>query len=101
MGGFDMVLQLTLTPDLEKRLQAEATRRGKREDETAVQLLEEKLPLADKTKAAVEWLLNWADEVDRMSDEEAAENEAILVAIDEDRLSDRKLFTKILASKPS
>ena len=98
-----MVLQLTLTPDLEKRLQAEATKRGKREDETAVQLLEErlpekKLPSMDKANAAADMLLRWADEIDQMSDEEAAENVAILAAIDENR-PHRKLFTKILAGK--
>lgn len=66
--------------------------------ETAVQLLEEKLPVSDKANAAADMFLRWADEMDQMSDEECAENRAILAAIDENR-PHRKLFTKILADE--
>src|SRR5258708_17723658 len=99
-GGLPMVLQLNLTPDLEERLRDEATKRGKSEDETAVQLLEEKLPVSEKAIAAADFFLKLADEIDQMSDEECAENEAILRAIDENR-PHRKLFTKILADEKS
>jgi hypothetical protein len=51
--------------------------------------------------AAIEMLEAWAKEDEAMSDEESAENEAILRAIDEDRLSDRNLFTDILNDKSS
>ncbi len=36
-----------------------------------------------------------------MSDDDSAANERILRAIDEDRLSDRKLFTDLLKGKKS
>jgi hypothetical protein len=94
-----MILQLIITPDLESRLRLEASRRGQREDETAIQLLDERLSAVDKANSAADWLLQLADEADRMSDEEAAENEAVLRAIDEDRLSDRKLFTDYLTDE--
>lgn len=93
-----MVLQLTITPDLEKRLRLEAAERGKSVDETAIQLLEEKLQALDKANAAADMLQKWADEMDQMSDEECAENAAILAAIDENR-PHRQLFTKILAGE--
>jgi hypothetical protein len=96
-----MTLQLTLPTELEKRLRLAASKNGKPAEQYAVQLLEEGLPLTEKQLAACRMLRAWAKEAEAMTDEESAENEAILRAIDEDRLSDRKLFTDILNDKSS
>ena len=48
--------------------------------------------------AAIRLLRRWAVEDAAMTDAESAENEAILRAIDEDRLSDRKLFAHLWES---
>jgi hypothetical protein len=58
------------------------------------------LPPEDRHSAAVAMLERWAREAENLSDQEAAENAAVLRAIDEDRLSDRKLFTDILKDAP-
>jgi hypothetical protein len=87
-----MTLQLSLPPDLETRLKSAASKNGKPVDQYAVQLLEKHLPPGPADQAAVQMLLQWAQEDEAMTDAEAAENEAILLAIDADRLSDRKLF---------
>lgn len=96
-----MTLQLSLPPDLEKRLKSAASQKGKAAELYAVQLLEENLPPTGRNVAAVQMLLAWAKEDESMTDAESAENEAILRAIDEDRLSDRKLFTHLLKDKNS
>ena len=96
-----MTLKLSLTPDLEKRLKMAASRNGKRADEYVVQLLNENLPTTESNVAAAQMLLGWAKEDERMSDDDSAANERILRAIDEDRLSDRKLFTDLLKGKKS
>ena len=96
-----MTLQLSLTPELEKRLRAAASQKGKRVDQLVVQLLDENLPPTDNNRAAAQMLLNWAKEDESLTDAQLAENENILRAIDEDRLSDRKLFAHILKGKNS
>ena len=96
-----MTLQLSLPPNLESRLNSAASVRGKSADQLAVQILDENLPPSEKNLAAARMLLTWAKEDAAMSDSESAANEAILRAIDEDRLSDRKLFPHLTAEKPS
>jgi len=90
-----MTLQLSLPPELERRLRAAASRTGKPVDELAVQVLDAHLPATDPA-GAVEMLLRWANEDAALTDTESAENEALLRAIDADRLSERKLFTHLL-----
>jgi hypothetical protein len=94
-----MTLQLSLPPDLENRLKMAASKKGKRADEYAVEVLDQNLPQDQPNHAIVQMLLDWAKADEAMSDEESAENEKILRAIDEDRLSDRKLFTHLLKGK--
>ena len=96
-----MTLQLSLTPDLENRLKTAASQKGKPAEQYVVQLLEDTLPPTGRNLAAAQMLLTWATEVEAMSDEESAENEEVLRAIDEDRLSDRKLFSHLLEDKNS
>jgi hypothetical protein len=50
---------------------------------------EDNLPPTEKNLAAIEMLQAWAKEDEAMTDEESAENEAILRAINENRVSIR------------
>ena len=90
-----MTMKLSLSPDLEKRLRTIASKEGKPVELYAAQLLETNLSAAEKRALAREMLKSWIREDEALTDEESAENEKILRAIDEDRLSDRKLFTNI------
>jgi hypothetical protein len=85
-GDEPMTFQLSLPPDLEKRLHLAASKNGKPAEQYAVQLLEENTP-SEKNLAAIEMLEAWAKEDEAMSDEESAENEAILRAINENGVS--------------
>lgn len=91
-----MTLQLTLPAELETRLRQEAERQGLLPDTLTLKLLDEHLPGADRRAALIAMLHQWKAEDDEMTDEEIAENSEVLRAIDEDRLSDRKLFAAIL-----
>lgn len=93
-----MTLQLRLPPDLEGRLKSAAARQGKPAEEYAVELLDESLRSTGSRTAAVQMLLDWAENDEQISDAESAENEQILRAIDVDRLSNRKLFADRVAS---
>jgi hypothetical protein len=90
-----MTLQLDLSPELEERLRRESERCGRPNEAVALELLEQHLPtpLDERRTAAVAMLNRWAAEDATLSPEEAAANEAVLRALDEDRLSHRKLFT--------
>jgi uncharacterized protein (DUF1778 family) len=94
-----MTLKLSLPPELERRLRAAASRKGKRVDQFVVQLLDENLPPTDTKRTAAQMLLAWAKEVEAMTDAESAEKERILRALDNDRLSDRKLFSHLVKGK--
>ncbi len=89
-------VHLTLTPELRQRLQREADRQHLSADAVAIQLLEKHLPGLDRQAAAVAMLQQWAEEDAAMSAQDAAANAAVLRSIDEDRLSNRKLFTELL-----
>lgn len=94
-----MTLQLTLPPRTEERLAQEAVRLGETSESVALKLLDEHLPppLDERRAATIAMLEQWMKEDESLSDEEMAENADILRKFDEDRLSDRKLFTDILA----
>lgn len=82
---------LTLTPDLESRVKIESARRGLPPNEYAAQVLEEHLSDAERERRAkaVALLQSWIDEEEN-SDEEY--DDELLKMLDEDRLSERKLF---------
>ena len=98
-----MTLELILPPQLEDRLRREAERRGVAPAAVTLQLLEEHLPPsdADRRAAAIAMLEQWEIEDAALTPEQEAENAAVLRAIDEDRLSDRKWFTEVLKDSPS
>lgn len=93
-----MTLNLSLSPELEDRLRQEAVRRGVSLDVATIELLDEHLPReADARRtAAVAMLRDWADEDQSLSDDDAADNAAVLRALDEHRASYRKLFKNLL-----
>ena len=70
-----MVLQLTLSPELEARLRQEAQRRGQPTESVALQLLDEHLPppLNERRAAAIAMLQEWMAEDARAEDSEEAE----------------------------
>lgn len=80
------------------RLRQEAERRGVSPDVVTVELLDEHLPHDEQERrsAAVTMLCQWADENLTLSDEVAAENAAVLRALDAHRASYRKLFENVL-----
>lgn len=87
-----MTLQLALPPELEQRLRSEAQRQGLADDVVTVQLLDKYLPPANHRSQTVTLLQSWIDdqagEVDPDYD--------LLLALDEARTSDRKLFPEEL-----
>lgn len=92
-----MTLEIELSSELESRLSLEANRRGISTDRAAIELLDRHLPDSKQAKAAA-MLLRWADEAEALSDVEAEANAAVLRSIDEDRLSERKLFEDLPGS---
>ncbi len=92
-----MVIHLNLPAELEERLKQEAGRRGLAPDACALQTLDQHLPPSgDRQAAALAMLQQWSAEGAAMSPQEAAENAAVLRALDENRMSYRPLFANIL-----
>ncbi len=85
-----MTLTLHLPPELQQRLTKAAKRQGLAVDKYALQLLEEQLPRQDRNAALVMLLQSWIDHGDAAEQQETGEY--LLRVLDEDRLSDRKLF---------
>jgi hypothetical protein len=85
-----MTLTLNLSPELEQYLLQEAKRQGLSVEALSLQLLTNSIQLKHKQAEAVNRLQSWIDDED---DEEQQETgEYLIRALDEDRLSDRKLF---------
>jgi hypothetical protein len=85
-----MTLTLTLPPDIEKRLQHEAERQGLPPVTLTLQLLDQHLPSKDPRTELVNLLQSWIDDGDDQEQKETGEY--LVQALDEDRLSDRRLF---------
>lgn len=85
-----MTLTLKLPPDLEHYLIQEANQHGLSVEALALQLLTNSILLKQKQTEAVTLLQSWIDSED---DEEQQETGQYLIhALDNDRLSERKLF---------
>ena len=97
-----MTMQITLPSPLEERLRQEAERRGQLEEAVALRVLDEHLPpaLDARRAAAVSLLRGWAKEDESLSPAELAANLEVLKAVDEDRPSNRKLFTDLVGESP-
>jgi predicted DNA-binding protein len=85
-----MTLTLKLPLDLEERLQHEAERQGLPADTLTRQLLDQHLPSEDPRGELAELLQSWIEEGDAQEQKETGEY--LIRALDEDRLSDRRLF---------
>lgn len=92
-----MAFIVTLTPELEKRLTQEAQRQGIAADEYALQLLDKHLPTKDRRGELVALIQEWIDADDLEEQQETGD--FLIRALDEDRLSDRKLFPRELKGK--
>jgi hypothetical protein len=85
-----MSISLTLTPELEQRLKQAAEQQGVSADALAVRLLEQHLPPAERRAELVALLQSWIDGDDVAEQQETGEY--LIRVLDEDRLSNRKLF---------
>jgi len=85
-----MTLKLSLPTDLELRLRREAQRQGVAAETCAVQVLDKCLPSQEKRAEGVAILQSWIDETDDTDQKETGD--FLVHVLDEDRLSDRKLF---------
>ena len=85
-----MTISLALTPELEQRLKQAAEQQGLSADALAVRLLEQQLPPAERRADLVALLQSWIDGDDVAEQHETGEY--LIRVLDEDRLSNRKLF---------
>jgi hypothetical protein len=85
-----MTLKIELPPDLEQRLSREADRRGVPAETLTLDLLNEHLPSKERHAELASLLQTWVEEGD--AEEQKETGEYLLRVLDEDRLSDRKLF---------
>lgn len=85
-----MTLNLSLTPELELYLTQRAEQEGTTVETYTLQLLTEHILLKEKQTSLVNLLQSWLDEDDAQEQQETGE--FLIHALDEDRLSDRKLF---------
>ena len=89
-----MTLTLRLPSDLEERLQHEAERQGLPAETLTLRLLDQHLPSDDSRKEVVELLQSWIEDGDAQEQKETGES--LIEALDQDRLSERRLFSQEL-----
>jgi hypothetical protein len=85
-----MTLTLKLTPDLELYLTQRAEQQGISIEAYTLQVLTEHMSVKQKQVSLVNLLESWLDEDD--ATEQQQTGEFLIHALDEDRLSERKLF---------
>lgn len=85
-----MTLTLNLSPELEQYLLQEASQNGLSVEALALQLLTSSILLKQKQTEAVNLLQSWIDDEDEEEQQETGQY--LIQALDDDRLSDRKLF---------
>ena len=85
-----MNVTLDLTPELGRRLALAARRYGLPVDAYTVQLLDRHLPGDRQVEDLVTLLQSWIDDED--GGEQRDTGEYLVQALDDDRLSDRRLF---------
>ena len=85
-----MTLNLSLTPELELYLTQRAEQQGTSVETYTLQLLTEHILLKEKQTSQVNLLQSWLNEDDLQDQQETGE--FLIHALDEDRLSERKLF---------
>jgi predicted DNA-binding protein len=85
-----MTIVLTLPEELEQRLKEAAERLGLSVDEYTLRLLEKHIPQDEKRSEAIGLIQSWIDDQD--AKEQIETGEYLIKVLDEDRLSERKLF---------
>lgn len=85
-----MTLTLNLSPELEQYLLQEADQQGLSVEAIALQLLANSILLKQKQSKAVNLLQSWIDDED--VEEQQETGQYLIHALDNDRLSERKLF---------
>ena len=85
-----MTLTLNVPPEIEQQLDRKAREHGLSIEAYALQLLSESISVQEKSTKLVNLLQSWIDEDDIGEQQETGEY--LIQALDEDRLSDRKLF---------
>jgi hypothetical protein len=85
-----MTLTLSIPPEIEEHLDRKAREQGLSTEAYALQLLSESISVEEKSTKLVNLLQSWIDEDDTAEQQETGEY--LIQALDEDRLSDRKLF---------
>ena len=89
-----MTLLLDLPTELEERLVQEAERIGLPTEDIAIKLLDKHLPSGERRKKAMALLQSWIDDEDEQEQKDTGNY--LQQVLDEDRLSDRKLFPQEL-----
>jgi hypothetical protein len=85
-----MTLTLNVPPEIERQLDRKAREQGLSIEAYALQLLSESITVREKSTKLVNLLQSWIDENDTQEQQETGEY--LIQSLDEDRLSDRKLF---------
>ena len=85
-----MTLKLSLPAELEQRLRKEGQRKGVATETCAIEVLDKCFPTQDQRTEAVALLQSWIDDADDAEQQETGNY--LVQVLDEDRLSDRKLF---------
>lgn len=85
-----MTLTLDLPPELEQRLAKEAAQHGLSVEAMTLQLLAALLNVKQNQAETVDMLQSWIDDEDEAEQQETGLY--LVQVLDEDRLSDRKLF---------
>jgi len=85
-----MTLTLNLSPELEQYLLQEASQQGLSVEAFALQLLTNSVLLKQKQAAATNLLQSWLDSEDEEEQQETGQY--LIQVLDDDRLSERKLF---------
>jgi alpha-galactosidase len=85
-----MTLTLSIPPEIEQHLDRKAREQGLSTEAYALKLLSESISVQEKSTKLVNLLQSWIDEDDVQEQQETGEY--LIQALDEDRLSDRKLF---------
>ncbi|MBL1179148.1 hypothetical protein [Pantanalinema sp. GBBB05] len=86
-----MTLTLNLSPELEQYLLQEANQNGLSVEALALQLLTSSILLKQKQTEAVNLLQSWIDD-DEDEGEQQETGQYLVQALDDDRLSERRLF---------
>lgn len=85
-----MELILDLPPELEQYLMQEAKQQGLSVESVTLQLLTKSLQLKQKQAEAIDMLQSWVEDED--VEEQQDTGQYLIQVLDEDRLSERKLF---------